>query len=235
MWSQLAHLSTVPIEAAWNNSSRARHRFNFNAWYLTYSGLSILFDVAILCFPLPVIKNLRVSTKKKISILGIFWLGGFVCVSAIIRFVFLYNSIHRLTDYGKNQYSSITVAFIWAEVEPNTSVIAACLPSYGPLFEQGAFLRRINERFRWSLGISNRTRTSSTDVLTSIGTTKDCPKGYYELDKPMGRKANGDLFGESDAKRDEVRNEDIHDIEALHMADRTQMDMPRAWLPKSKI
>ncbi|KAF2470810.1 GPCR, PTH-type, partial [Lindgomyces ingoldianus] len=127
-------LATDPIDASWKNAARAKHRFNFNAWYISYSGLSIFFDIVVLCFPIPMIKSLHINTKKKISILGIFWLGGFVCVSAIVRFVFLYNSIYRLTSLGQNQYSSITTAFIWAEVEPNASVIAACLPTYGPLF-----------------------------------------------------------------------------------------------------
>jgi hypothetical protein len=68
-------LATEPIDASWD-AKRAKHRYNFNAWYITYSGLSILWDVVILCFPLPVVKHLNVTTRQKISIMGIFWLGG---------------------------------------------------------------------------------------------------------------------------------------------------------------
>ncbi|PSN61187.1 hypothetical protein BS50DRAFT_639440 [Corynespora cassiicola Philippines] len=171
----LVFLSTDPFDAAWKNAASAKHRFDFNAWYISYSALSIFFDLAILCFPIPMIKSLQVNTKQKISILGIFWLGGFVCVSAIIRFVFLYNSIYRLTDYGKNQYSNITTAFIWAEVEPNTSVVAACLPTYGPLFKENKLFTRVYRSLRSPFGGSKDSRSAEkADTRAS---------GYYPLSR----------------------------------------------------
>jgi len=68
-------VATEPIDASWD-AQRAVHRFDFNAWYITYSGTSILFDIIILCFPLPLVKHLKVSRRQKFSIMGIFWLGG---------------------------------------------------------------------------------------------------------------------------------------------------------------
>ncbi|KAF2689800.1 hypothetical protein K458DRAFT_358875 [Lentithecium fluviatile CBS 122367] len=187
----LVFLSTDPIDSAWKDATRAKHRFDFNTWYISYSALSIFFDVVILCFPIPVIKSLRVNLKRKISIIGIFWLGGFVCVSAIIRFVLLYRSIYRLTDYGENQYSSITQAFIWAEIEPNTSVIAACLPTYGPLFKEGGLVPFIWQSVRSSLGLSSGTGRDTGRSATGDTTAV----GYYELDKVTSySKSGGDIL-----------------------------------------
>jgi hypothetical protein len=151
---------------------------------------------SILCFPIPVIKTLRVDLKRKISILRIFWLGGFVCISAIVRFIVLYKTIYRLTDYGENQYSSITRAFIWAEIEPNTSVIAACLPTYGPLVKEGGLAPRILQWLRSTLGSSTesepRGRRSATNNTTAAG--------YYELDHVVSHnKSGGDIVTERTA------------------------------------
>ncbi|ORY13611.1 hypothetical protein BCR34DRAFT_599781 [Clohesyomyces aquaticus] len=193
-------LATDPIEASWKNAARAGHRFDFNAWYISYSGLSIFFDVAVLCLPIPMIKSLHVSTRKKISILGIFWLGGFVCVSATIRFVLLYRSIYRLTSLGQNQYSSVTKAFIWAEVEPNASVIAACLPTYGPFFSEtgivSSFIRSL--RSAWYTSTGSRKGVRGSNVARSQSS------GYYELDRSNSGKG---AHGESVVRKMEVESE----------------------------
>lgn len=51
-------------------------RYNYGDFALAVAGMSIIFDVVVLCFPLPVIKNLHLITRRKIMIASIFWLGG---------------------------------------------------------------------------------------------------------------------------------------------------------------
>jgi hypothetical protein len=129
-------------------------------------------------------------------------------VSAIIRFVYLYNSIYRLTDYGENMYSSITVAFIWAEVEPNCSVIAACLPTYGPLFKQGQFIPRVFSSLRTKFGLSSK-EVLEADLSGSASKSA----GYYELDREMNRRGNGDIYSETDTKISAIQETTVTDIE----------------------
>ena len=43
---------------------------------LATAGMSIVFDLMVLCFPLPVVRKLQMPTGRKITITGIFWLGG---------------------------------------------------------------------------------------------------------------------------------------------------------------
>lgn len=172
------------------------------------------------------IKSLHVNTKQKISILGIFWLGGFVCVSAIIRFVFLVKSINRLADLGQNQYNSITVAFIWAEVEPNTSVVAACLPTYGPLFKEGTFFPSIVRSVRTALGMPSKT-VSGTHPSEATNTNNS---GYYELDRTISSKGNGDLFSEIGTKKSVIRTEGLGDVEPQLSPDLDRKGVPKAWV-----
>ena len=179
-----------PIDSSWKNAAAAKHRFDFNSWYLWYCGMSIFFDLAILCFPLPVIRTLKVNTRRKASIMAIFWLGGFVCISAIVRFVLFYRSINGLTDFGENQYSSITSAFIWSEIEPNTSVIAACLPTYGPFFKENGVVPRFVHSVKSSLGMSTASERGADASMQS-----KVSAGYLELKRTTNTKGSaGDII-----------------------------------------
>lgn len=148
-----------------------------------------------------------------------------MCVSAIIRFVFLYNSIYRLTDFGKNQYSSVTSAFIWAEIEPNASVIAACLPTYGSLFKEGGIIFRIFDRLRPSLGAS---RGTAQKPKVSVHTNSEAV-GYYELDKVFStNKSNGDIHTTS-ANTDQISP--VGPVHEHNNSEPNPRGMPKAWLP----
>lgn len=43
---------------------------------MAVAGMSLIFDIIVLCFPLPVIKNLQMSSRRKLYIIGILWLGA---------------------------------------------------------------------------------------------------------------------------------------------------------------
>lgn len=212
---KLVVLSTDPINAAWKNADATKHRYNFNNWYISYSGLSIILDIVILCFPIPMIKSLNINIKQKISILGIFWLGAFVCVSAIIRFVYLYKTIFRLTDYGENQYRSITTAFIWAEVEPNTAVIAACLPTFRPLFSERSCFYKILRSLRVGRRhLLNRTVNGSKMIS---GNRKEHGKSDHGLDGTINSNINSDLVKDPDIKRISSPDTTTYDSEIQRM------------------
>lgn len=122
-----------PVSGAWTGIGRLR--FDSAALGLGQVGTSIALDVVVLCFPLPVIHKLQLSTKKKWAVSTIFWLGAFCVIAAIVRLVLLNNAIHMVIDSsGFNQVAVQWKNFIFMILEPNCSIIAACLPTYGPLF-----------------------------------------------------------------------------------------------------
>ncbi|PHH92135.1 hypothetical protein CDD83_8808 [Cordyceps sp. RAO-2017] len=119
-------LAANPIENAWNPLATTPLRFNYGAWSLAFAGMSIVFDVIVLCFPFPVIRKLQLTWARKLQVIAIFWLGIFCCVSSAVRFYFLYSEIEGATaDTGPDRYMKPSIAFIWGTVEPNTSIIAA--------------------------------------------------------------------------------------------------------------
>ncbi|KAF2198219.1 hypothetical protein GQ43DRAFT_494122 [Delitschia confertaspora ATCC 74209] len=190
-------LVTDPVNASWNPLIKFKYRYNYNDWTLAFASLSLVFDVVILFFPLPMIKKLHIDFKRKMSVMGIFWLGAFCCVSAAVRLYYLHKEITKVTsgtadgttDPTANPYANISRGFIWAHIEPNCSIIAACLPTYGPLFHNGRSAHSLIRSLRSALfsgstkngssaGASKGFSSGSTQQLT-IGSTQGA--GYYEL------------------------------------------------------
>lgn len=132
--------------------------------------MSIVFDVIVLCFPLPAIRELQMTWTRKLQVIAVFWLGIFCCVSSAIRFYFLYSQIRQVTS-GQG-YRKITTAYIWGTVEPNTSIIAACLPCYAPLFVKGQGISTLLANFGslFSSGRNKAKATQSSDATWPPGT-----------------------------------------------------------------
>ncbi|KAI1371659.1 hypothetical protein F4677DRAFT_434777 [Hypoxylon crocopeplum] len=112
----------------------------------TQVGSSAALDILVLFFPLPVIFRLQMPLKKKILLGMIFWLGIFCCIAAVVRLVLMAQVLTQVID-TPTQVSRIAKQFIFLILEPHCSIIAACLPCYGPLFSS----RRAPESIVWGV------------------------------------------------------------------------------------
>ncbi|RFU23554.1 hypothetical protein B7463_g12784, partial [Scytalidium lignicola] len=101
---------------------------NISAFFLGNGGASVFTDFLILLTPIPMVWNLQMPVAKRLSILSIFALGGFVCVAGVVRLVILSKMFNSADlTWGMSQ------AFIWSSVEPNIGIVCACLPTLYPL------------------------------------------------------------------------------------------------------
>ncbi|KAF1940881.1 hypothetical protein EJ02DRAFT_405740 [Clathrospora elynae] len=126
-----------PISASWGVPG-GRLRFDAAKLGLAQVGTSIALDMVVLCFPLPVISRLHLQNKRKVLVGCIFWLGSFCCIAAIVRLILLHQAIEKVLHsqgYGQVYIQSRNCVFMI--LEANCSIIAACLPCYGPLFRGG--------------------------------------------------------------------------------------------------
>ncbi|KAK1138445.1 hypothetical protein N8T08_002501 [Aspergillus melleus] len=142
-------LAADPITAVWNPMATNPLRYDYNTYSIAFAAMSMIFDVIVLCFPIPVIYKLQMSTVQKFQVLGIFWLGIFCCISSAIRFYYIYSDIRRsVASMGADRYTSSATATTWAIVEPNMSILAACLPTYGNVFGVAPAVRSAFRSFR---------------------------------------------------------------------------------------
>ena len=49
---------------------------NYGASITAFAAIGLGLDLVILCLPLPVIRGLQMSFRRKIELLAIFWLGA---------------------------------------------------------------------------------------------------------------------------------------------------------------
>ena len=66
--------SAWPIKGHWNR--KVYHpRFDYDNLILATAAIAIVLDFTILCMPIPVTIKLHMSLKRKVLVIGIFWLG----------------------------------------------------------------------------------------------------------------------------------------------------------------
>ncbi|MCJ1387900.1 hypothetical protein MMC18_000743 [Xylographa bjoerkii] len=128
-----------PISYAWTHIGTTR--YNEGAQLVSCGVTNLALDIAVLSLPLPLIHNLHLNTRKKITVAAIFWLGIFCVVSSAVR-VFYFVQFSSLYNQMANNQPSLSDTFLdiltnsdlWANIEPCTAIVAACLPTLGPLF-----------------------------------------------------------------------------------------------------
>lgn len=186
-----------PFDGSW--TGKGRLRFDSAKLGLAQVGTSIALDFVVLCFPLPIISRLHLVTKKKVAIGMIFWLGSFCCVAAIVRLVLLNQSIHQVIDsQGFSQVFVQSKNFVFMIVEPNCSIIAACLPCYGPLFRGGRKPESLVRSIRSLFSLRSQSSTSSNSNYFKFGEANITPQNVsatesqIELKNGARSTANGE-------------------------------------------
>lgn len=133
---QLAALwdPTVPLQC-WTKET-------LQALSFTNVVLNILTDFTFaVVIPIPMLWNLQINTRTKISIMAILSLGLFACAAAIVK-------IPSLVNYGKLGdflWDSRDIT-IWTITECNTGIIAGSMPALKPLAKPilgNSYVRRI--------------------------------------------------------------------------------------------
>ncbi|KXJ88073.1 hypothetical protein Micbo1qcDRAFT_214612, partial [Microdochium bolleyi] len=86
--------------------------------------IGIALDVWMLLLPLQKVRELKVSSKRKLAIASMFAVGTFVTVVTVVRLAYLVifaNSNNPTYDY--------TALLVWSTIEIATGVICACMPA----------------------------------------------------------------------------------------------------------
>lgn len=99
------------------------------------------------------------------------------CISSAIRFYYIYSDIHQsVASNNVNRYAVVTTAFTWGTIEPNASIISACLPLYGNLFggdkKLGFYIRSWFSRLTSGSGSTgDQSRGSKAKAYNSVDTS----------------------------------------------------------------
>ena len=91
---------------------------------LTVLGLIAITDLLCVVLPFPIIWNLNVAERTKLSLLGVMCLGVFVVICPIIE-------LSKVQEFANKEdvLYSITPLASWTIVERGLTIIAACIPT----------------------------------------------------------------------------------------------------------
>ncbi|KAL1970911.1 hypothetical protein VTN77DRAFT_2745 [Rasamsonia byssochlamydoides] len=127
-WAVLsAFLNCIPVSKFWAPETPG-YCLNMKALWFSNASMHISTDLAILIIPIPALNTLDLPRRQKLALMGIFAVGGFVCVTSIIRLF----SLKVIADSSDPTYDNVGAA-TWSAIECNTGIICACLPTLRPL------------------------------------------------------------------------------------------------------
>ncbi|KAK2757816.1 integral membrane protein [Colletotrichum kahawae] len=143
----------TPVEKQYDPSipPEVGHCVDAITFYLTFSSLTIVFDVIIMFLPFPVILKSQIQQRKKVVLLALFILGVFVTIIQAIRIQTIKNLVNYL-DSAKS--------IEWSVIENDIGIIIACVPTLAPLVKYFA------EKSRSSTAGASRTKNSKYALQT---------------------------------------------------------------------
>ncbi|KAF1950073.1 hypothetical protein CC80DRAFT_248826 [Byssothecium circinans] len=109
---------------------------NYGAFLLSMNAIDLTLDIIVLLIPLPLIRSMTLSTRRKAQVIGVFALGAFCLVASAVRVYYAYQVtyITSLSPFARTRMSNLN--HIWGHLEATFSIIAACLPTIVPVFTQ---------------------------------------------------------------------------------------------------
>ncbi|RFU32958.1 hypothetical protein B7463_g3387, partial [Scytalidium lignicola] len=112
-----------PIDSIWDRSIKGKC-INLEVVGFAGAAASIFEDVVILILPVSELNSINLGAKKKLSLVFMFSIGSFACVTSMVR-------LKYLTQFGRSYdltWDNVDV-LIWSSIELHTALICACLPS----------------------------------------------------------------------------------------------------------
>jgi hypothetical protein len=121
-----------PIRKAWLTDLPGKC-FNQPSLFIANAGLNIAQDLIIYGLPIPMLWKVQRPLKERIALTGIFVVGGFVCITGMVRLESL-----KLASISKDPTWDNYGAAIWSSIEANFGVICASLVHFQPLIKRFA-------------------------------------------------------------------------------------------------
>ncbi|KAI1487772.1 hypothetical protein F5X96DRAFT_686493 [Biscogniauxia mediterranea] len=170
----------IPLEWSWLNSfADPRYCFNYNIFWMASGACEIFLDVLILTLPVSVIVRLQLSPKQKLTVAGIFLLGGFTIITGLVRVVLGYPVGSRVPSYSNTE--------VWTSVHAGMAIVCASLPIFGPLVKRVARSSLII-RISSILSVHRRIEEPQSSLKSSLG-SRESEGADSRRDLDVGRPA----------------------------------------------
>ncbi|KXL44239.1 MAG: hypothetical protein FE78DRAFT_120685, partial [Acidomyces sp. 'richmondensis'] len=115
-----------PVEYAFYKKANGGHGtcIDLTAFWFANAAFNIGSDLVIIVIPTFVVRTLQLPRRSKIALCGVFALGGFVCVTSILRIT----TLNLATSHTDTMWQSINSS-MWTIIESNLGIICASMPA----------------------------------------------------------------------------------------------------------
>ncbi|KFY59819.1 hypothetical protein V496_05522 [Pseudogymnoascus sp. VKM F-4515 (FW-2607)] len=185
----------APIQYNWNKTIQG-HCFEALPFWYAHAAWNAALNIFVFLLPIPVIRSLQMERNQKAALMGVFTLGAFVCITSVMRAIFLDVAAKTATD---DITFSTHRAFLWTHIESCASIICACLP---PL---KAPLSRILSRLfpsSWSSG--NRYNLADVAKGSVSAAARKVWKDSGSMFAGSGGRGNKDSDGDTEGSQERI-------------------------------
>ncbi|KAL7276627.1 hypothetical protein RUND412_000363 [Rhizina undulata] len=119
----------TPIQYAWDKSIPGGKCLRLAEFYYANAALNITTNLAVYLLPMPMLWGTNMPKRQKYGLCGIFGLGGFACISSIVRLLHLKD----LFTVGDQTWTVVS-AIDWSLIELHTAIFAATIPTFKILY-----------------------------------------------------------------------------------------------------
>ncbi|KAL1967975.1 hypothetical protein VTN77DRAFT_2392 [Rasamsonia byssochlamydoides] len=128
LWAVVSgYLNCIPVARFWDRSIPG-NCLNFEALWFFNAAMNLLTDMVLLILPMPVLNSLQLPRKQRLALMGVFAVGGLVCITSMLRL----KSLHQVAISTDPSWDNVGAAF-WTAAECNIAIICASLPYLRPL------------------------------------------------------------------------------------------------------
>ncbi|KAI1773216.1 hypothetical protein F4818DRAFT_453125 [Hypoxylon cercidicola] len=157
----------TPIKKQWDPDVNWGSCAQAVPFYLSFSSLTICFDLLVIGLPFPVLVRSKIPLRRKVALLFLFALGIFVTVIQIIRI----QTISSLANYLDSAR-----AIQWSIVESNIGITITCIPTLAPL------VKYFSDKTRTSTGSASKKPESPYPLHTWRNGLRALSHGNHETD-----------------------------------------------------
>ncbi|KAJ9156384.1 Integral membrane protein [Pleurostoma richardsiae] len=141
-FSFIAWVPCYPVEAYWNWSIEAKARWGFGSHdanvfagtYISQVSTNVLLDLTVFAIPIPLYFRPGLSSKSRIGLFGLIFLGAVVNMLSIWRLVSIVQSkAGTYPTLDPSWYGSVPI--VLAALEVDLALICASLPVFWPVVQ----------------------------------------------------------------------------------------------------
>ncbi|CAF9941805.1 hypothetical protein IMSHALPRED_002908, partial [Imshaugia aleurites] len=156
--------------------------------HLGYAISDVITDVLTILLPIPEIWKLRLPTRRKFAITGVFGLGAVTIAMSIIRMAIYYKALKVRFDPDADEEYITTLSSYFSLLEAGLGLCAACLPVQYALLRSGSVRSIFRTIFSPATLDSRRSGARSSPLRDPILNTKNGSQST-EIEVPLPTQA----------------------------------------------